>query len=263
MLSGHVSEEVIELLVAHTFLQPSPWRAPSSAMTGFLRTLLFISKWDWRTETLIVDFNGTMTSQDVSSINTRLEAWRKVDPAMNRTVVFVASSHDPTGTAFTDKGPSRMVAARMTALARSACKLVKDQALELHPKSLFVSSTTDYDFVIYLSSKFIPQLTKEANKQRFKNLEVQSELDLEKIGHSPVQVFLNELKRIYGSSVVLFHDSTAGAVIAGLWNPQLQTRAFGVNLILDKATMLAEIARIGGDMVSKIEINQSLRQNSP
>ncbi len=96
MLSGHVSDEVIELLVAHTFLQPYPWRSPSSAMTGFLRTLLFISRWDWRMEPLIVDFTGTMTSKDVDSINTRLEAWRKIDPAMNRTTLFAASNHDTT-----------------------------------------------------------------------------------------------------------------------------------------------------------------------
>jgi U3 small nucleolar RNA-associated protein 22 len=272
MLASHMSEEVIELLVAHTFLQPFPWNAPSSAMTGFLRTLFFLSRWDWRTDPLIVDFNGTMTSEDVASINTRLEAWRKIDPAMNRTVIFAASSHDPTGTAFTDKGPSKMVAARMTTLARSACKRVKDQGLELNPKSLFVSSAADYDFVIHLASKFGHQPEKEATKQKFRNLEVQSDLDLKIIGDRPIQAFLNELKKLYGNSIVLFHDSTAGSVITGLWNPQLvPSRAFKVNLgyatvpvsggeneeiTLDKAAILSEISRLGGDMVSRMEINR-------
>ncbi|KAA8566322.1 hypothetical protein EYC84_008910 [Monilinia fructicola] len=41
MLSGHVSGELIELLAVRAFLQPYPWKAPSSAMSGFLRTLLF------------------------------------------------------------------------------------------------------------------------------------------------------------------------------------------------------------------------------
>jgi U3 small nucleolar RNA-associated protein 22 len=275
MLSGHVSEEVIELLVARTFLQPYPWRSPSSAMTGFLRTLLFISRWDWRTEPLIVDFTGTMTSKDVDSINTRLEAWRKIDPAMNRTVLLAASNYDTTGTAFTDSGPSKLVASRMTALARSACKLVKDKGLDLDQRSLFATSTADYDFVIHLSRKFTgEQRRKEASQPKYKNLEVQTEADLELVGYQPVQLYLDELKKLYTNSVVFFHGNMAGSVIAGLWNPQsVASRSFKVNLSyatkpaaskneeddevveLDKSAILAEIARLGGDMVSEIVVH--------
>lgn len=270
MLSGHVSEEVIELLVARTFLQPYPWQAPSSAMTGFLRTLLFISRWDWRQIPLIVDFTGTMTSKDVSSINTRLEAWRKIDPAMNRIVLFATSNHDTTGTAFTDKGPSKMVASRMTALARSACKLVKGKGLELDQRSLFATSTVDYDFVIHLSPKFAGR--KEGSKQKFKNLEVQAGPDLETIGYNPIQLYISELEKLYTGSVVFFHSEVNGSIIAGLWNPQtMAPRTFKVNLAyatkpvtskdeeeiaIDKSAILSEIARIGGDMVSRIEVQR-------
>jgi U3 small nucleolar RNA-associated protein 22 len=273
MLSRHVSEELIEHLVARTFVQPYPWRAPSSAMSGFLRTLLFISRWDWRFVPLIVDFTGKMTSKDVASINTRLEAWRKIDPGMNRTVLFAASNHDTTGTAFTDAGPSKMVAARMTALARSACKLVKDQGVNLDHRALFASSTADYDFVVHLAPKFAHDDAQKAGKQKYKNLEVQSKADLEQIGYEPVKEYLCELERLYTSSIILFHSAASGPVIAGLWNPQIvPARRFKVNLAyatklemgsddeeegeikLDKSAILSEIARIGGDMVSRIEV---------
>jgi U3 small nucleolar RNA-associated protein 22 len=274
MLSGHISEELIELLVARTFVQPYPWRAPSSAMSGFLRTLLFISRWDWRLVPLIVDFTGTMTSKDIASINTRLEAWRKIDPGMNRTVLFAASNHDTTGTAFTDSGPSKMVAARMTALARSACKLIKDQDVDLDQRSLFASSTADYDFVIHLAPKFVHDDARKASKQKFKNLEVQSEANLELVGYEPVKEYSQELERLYTSSIIFFHSAASGPVIAGLWNPQIvPARPFKVNLAyathpqtgsdddeegeikLDKSAILSEISRIGGDMVSRIELS--------
>ena len=270
MLSGHISEELAELLAVRTFLQPYPWKAPSSAMTGFLRTLLFISKWDWRLVPLIVDFTGTMTSSDVSTINTRLEAWRKIDPAMNRTVLFAGSNHDSTGTAFTSEGPSKMVAARMTALARSACKVVKDQIVDLDPRSLFASSTADYDFVIHLSSKFIAgKQKKDGATQKFKNLEIQSDANLEMVGFSSVELYLGELEKLYADCVVFFHGRAAGSVIAGLWKPQAAAaRSFRVNLAyatrsvgegeveeitLDKTAILSEMVRIGGDLVSRIE----------
>lgn len=275
MLMPHVSEELIELLVARTFLQPYPWAQPSSVMTGFLRTLQFISKWDWRSEPLVVDFTGTMTRQDIDGVDTRLEAWRKIDPGMSRTVLFAASNHDITGTAYTDLGPSKMVAARMTALARSACKLVRDKGLELDHRALFAASTSDYDFVIHLSPKFtVTQQRQGLGHSKFKNLEVQSETKTELIGYQPVQLFIHELERIYVSSIVFFHGAGVGSSIAGLWNPQIMaSRAFKVNLAyatknvgdegsgearikLDKAAILSEIGRLGGDMVSRIEVNQ-------
>jgi U3 small nucleolar RNA-associated protein 22 len=273
MLSSHISEELIELLVARTFLQPYPWPAPSSSMSGFLRTLLFISRWDWRLVALIVDFTGTMTSKNVNTINTRLEAWRKIDPGMSRMVLLAASNHDTTGTAFTDKGPSKMVAARMTALARSACKLIKDQGLDLDQRSLFATSTADYDFVVHLTPKFAEDRRK-APKQKFKNLEVQSEADLELVGYEPIREYFLELEKLYTSSIIFFY-SAGGSVIAGLWNPQIvQARPFKVNLPyatkpetgsdneeegeikLDKDAILSEIARLGGDLVSRIDAVQ-------
>lgn len=273
LLSDHISDELAELLVVRTFMQPYPWTVPSSAMTGFLRTLSFISKWDWRQVPLIVDFSGTMTSTDVSAINTRLEAWRKIDPAMNRTVLVAASNHDETGTAFTTTGPSKLIAARLTALARSACKLVKDQGIELEAKSLFASSTTDYDFVVHISPKFaVTRQKKEGSQQKFKNLEIQSSANFEQVGLSHVKLFLEELKELYQASIVFFHSESAGSVIAGLWIPQVTTaRSFKVNLAyatkalegveedivtVDKSAILSEIARLGGDLISRIEVNR-------
>jgi U3 small nucleolar RNA-associated protein 22 len=223
-----------------------------------------------------VDFTGAMTSKDVDSVNTRLEAWRKIDPAMNRTVLFAASNHDTTGTAFTDNGPSKLVASRMTALARSACKLVREKDLELDPRSLFAASKADYDFVIHLSPHFTGEhRRKEASEPKYKNLEVQSEATLDTIGYQPVHSYINELKKLYTNTVVLFYAELPGSVIAGLWNPQaVAPRPLKVNLTystrpagvageeneeaieLDQSAILVEMARLGGDMVSEIVVHR-------
>jgi U3 small nucleolar RNA-associated protein 22 len=271
MLLSHMTDEFAELLCVRSFLQPYPWTPPSSAMTGFLRTLLFVSKWDWRQSPLIVDFSGAMTNADISAINTRVEAWRKIDPAMNRTVVVAATNHDVTGTAFTTSQPTKMVAARLTALSRSACKLVKDQGIDLDPRSLFATSTVDYDFVLHLSPKFASKHTKKDSKQKFKNLEVQKSSGNEKLGMRGVELYLQELRTLYADRIVFFHDIASGSVITGLWNPQMVApRPFKVNLgyasriaeegdddiTIDKSAILSEICRLGGDMVARIEINR-------
>ncbi|TVY84760.1 U3 small nucleolar RNA-associated protein [Lachnellula suecica] len=255
------------------FLTAIPMAAPSSVMTGFLRTLMFISRWDWRSVPLIIDFTGAMTSKDVSSINTTLEAWRKIDPGMNRTVLIAASNHDTSGVAFTDKGPSKVVAARMNALAVSAYKLIKSKGVDLDQRSLFASSTADYDFVIHISSKFVgSRRQKEGLKHKFKNLEVEPEADLDLVGYDSVRLYFSELEKLYSSSVVFFRSAVSGSVIGGLWNPQTAApRPFRVDMAyatklcsgsekgeieIDKSAILSEIARLGGDLVSRIDVNR-------
>ena len=273
MLSNHLGDELIELLTVRTFVHPYPWPVPGSVMAGFLRTLMYISKWDWQGEPLIVDFSGEMARSEVEAVRLRFEAWRKIDPAMNRVTIFAASNLDPTGITWTDIGPSKVVAARFTSLAKAACGMLKDQGTGLEPEALFVASLADYDFVIHLT----PRPTKDHGQQKrhspFKNLNVLSDQDRLISNFNPVQLFLGELKAIYGSNVLFFSSEHECSLIAGLWNPQTGPRPWKVNLpystrltvrsgheepqiSINKPATLHDIARLGGELVSRIELKR-------
>ena len=92
LFTGHVNEELVELVVARVFTQPYPWDTPSSVMVGFLRTLHFLSRWDWQQDPLIVDLGGELDQDTITAIRTRFSGWRSIDPAMNTVALFVASS---------------------------------------------------------------------------------------------------------------------------------------------------------------------------
>ncbi|KAJ2895304.1 hypothetical protein MKZ38_006714 [Zalerion maritima] len=322
-LSAHFSAEVIELLACHTFLEPYPWNTPSSASTGVLRTLQFLARWDWRDEPLVVDFTGEMTTAEQGQIEMRLEAWRKIDPNMGRVAMFVATSTDASGTGFTAGGggnsggarPSKVVAARMTALARSACKLVRNAAPGgetpgfLDTEALFKSSTREFDIVLRLSSKSIRSIIcgedsatarkRRSGSSKFKNLSLGgtasalvertiSSTSAPSIPNHPARMFVDILNQVYGDVIVFFQgeesdgaDGDAAApTILGVWNQQIRARSFRVNLPcsfkpvgkgssgeddsddddddlveVNRMGILAEIARIGGEMVEKIEVN--------
>lgn len=283
-LSCHFLEETIELFALKVFLEPYPWQAPSSAMTGFLRTLQFLSRWDWRTEPLIVDASGSLSNSDRSAIDTRLEAWRKIDPGMSHTTLFVTTAHDTTGTAFTihngHPSPSKVVATRMTALARSACKLVKDKGAALQAKALFQPSLKEYDILIHLNGKLLKTITRgdEGIKQsQFKNLDVRTGRAPQVIIQQPARTLLAQFEALYSGPLLFFHGAPEDTVIAGIWNPQIQRRTFRVNLPcsfrparpdkggedseegdelveVNREGIIAEISRVGGDCVEKIEI---------
>ena len=271
LLTPHISDELIELLTILSFVHPYPWQTPGSVRAAFLRTLMYISKWDWRSEPLIVDFNGELSSKDVDAINLRFEAWRKIDPASNRIVVFTASNLDPDGVTWTEQGPSKVVAARFSSLAKAACEVVGNQGLDVDARTLFASSYADYDFLVHLSPRLVAK-AREQGKQLslFKNLELQAVDDDALVDFDPVGLFLDELCDIYGSNVVFFHGAHQGSVIAGLWNPQTGPRPWKINvpyatmpvpqagkaepmISINKAAILNDIARLGGDLVSMVE----------
>lgn len=270
LLSGHISDELVELIVIHTFVTPYPWRAPGSLATAVLRTLTFISKWQWQTEPLIVDFSQDMSCQDVHEITLRFEAWRKIDPAMNRVVMFAASNLDRDGTSWTAQGPAKVVAARFTSLARAACQLCRNQDLDVQPKGLFTASIADYDFLIHLKPKFTTNRDRtKQQKLSFKNLQFQHGEALTDSTVAPINLYIEELRTLFGSNIIFFHNELGGTFIGGLWNPRTGQRTWrthvaystspllrdeGEYIALNQKATLHDIARLGGDMVLKIEV---------
>ena len=206
LLSCHFSEELIELIVARQFVSPFPWSAPSSIMTGFLRTLEFLATWDWRVDPLIVDTSdgdsvdldnlgaridiGILKSTDIESITAKFEALRKSDPGLNRTVLFAATNYNYDGITWTENGPSRVVAARMTALARSAIEHAKNSSGNVG--TLFAHPLADYDFVIHLNQTYLAGVGGSKVKgSKYKNL---PDLQMFQIGFNPAGLFLQDLQ---------------------------------------------------------------------
>ncbi|TDZ29005.1 U3 small nucleolar RNA-associated protein 22 [Colletotrichum spinosum] len=272
-LAGHVSEELVELLVLRVFLQPHPWKTPSSAMSGFLRTLLFLSRWDWRDEPLVVDSSDDMTNDDRSVVQRHLEAWRARDPNMNHAVLFVATPHDHAGLAYTRRGPSKLLATRMTRLAKAVSKLIREEGIALNISGLFEPSLADYDVLMHLSSSALKRIVRDAASESgtrhslFKNLDERTGRVLLPVSRHPASVLLSELTAAYKDTLVFFQGSPDDSVIGAIWQPKIRAQNFRVGLPynfrrtqedgdvveVNKQAVLLEIARIGGDVIKKIE----------
>jgi len=292
-LSAHFTPEFAELVALHVFLQPYPWSAPSSAATGFLRALVFLSRWDWHADPLVVDPAGALTADDRHAARTRLEAWRNIDPNLHRTVLFVVSSHDASGTTHTTAAgeplPPRVVAGRMTTLAAAACRVVRDRGADLDPRALFAPALAEFDVLVRLDAAAVRAAhhgDDGAGRSAFKNLDARTGRAPRPAAANPAAALLAQLQRCYGTGaaapLVFFHGGEADAVIAAVWNPLVHRRSFRVNLPcafrpagpeaagedgdtdevladadlveVDRDAILAEIARIGGGLIEKIEV---------
>lgn len=269
LLSPHLRDEYLELLAIRTFVHPYPWQQPGSLESALIRTLAFIASRDWQSDPLIVDFSAELKQEDIEAIRVRFQAWRKLDPGMNRVAMFAASNLDREGITWTDRRPAKVIAARFTKLAAAASEIIKEKGLlDLDPEMLFVPSLGEYDFVIHLKHEHGLGKVKGSS---FKNLQMASRCDPFDVILNPAQSFLDELEELHGDHIVLFYNGSATKVIAGLWNPQTGPRNWKANLdystmptvsgdgsaeprvTINKAAVLHDIARLGGDMIARID----------
>ncbi|KAJ5288477.1 hypothetical protein N7478_001507 [Penicillium angulare] len=272
LFAAQVCEELIELMAVRVFTQPYPWGSPSSVMTGFLRTIHFLSRWDWKQEPFIVDLSGDLNPEITEVIRTRFAAWRNIDPAMNTVALFVASDLDTDGVTWTQyEMPSKVVAGRMTSLAKAAISLLRKETSDLNVSELFQTSLAPYDFVIHLRRKVLSGHSASASK--FKNL-VEPDALNQANAMATVKSFVHDIQGCYNQSVLLFHGDEQCPVIAGLWNPQtLKPRNWNLKMIysttaadsqesgdrvtINRPAILNEIARLGEGLIETIDINDS------
>ncbi|KAJ5469454.1 hypothetical protein N7539_009072 [Penicillium diatomitis] len=275
LFSAQISEELIELLTTRVFTQPYPWETPSSIMTGFLRTIYFISRWDWQQEPFIVDLSGDLNAEVTETIKTRFAAWRNIDPGMNTIALFVASDLDTEGVTWTQyEMPTKVVAGRMTALAKAAVNLLRKEHDELDVAELFRTSLAPYDFVAYLRPKLLEDGTNSSSK--YKNLaEVNAHGRTEKL--AIIKSFVKDVQACYHQSLLLFHGDERSGVVAGLWNPQmLKPKSWNLKMaystapasasesgdkadsvVINRPAILNEISRLGEGLIEKIEVSGS------
>ncbi|XP_057772992.1 uncharacterized protein LOC130992396 [Salvia miltiorrhiza] len=164
LLSNSLPEEAIELLVAHLFLKPFPFRPPCSRITGFLRYLRLLSEYDWSFSPLIVDINGDLTPDDSKEINEFFMSNRKqyegnmqnAKPAM-----FLATSYDKESEAWTTQSPTAAELKRLAAYAASSANfltniIMKNQLDSYGWESLFRTPLNNYNAVILLHRDKLP-----------------------------------------------------------------------------------------------------------
>ncbi|RMZ85406.1 hypothetical protein DV737_g719, partial [Chaetothyriales sp. CBS 132003] len=229
LLSRLVPEETLEIIAAHIFLHPSPWSTPSSPSTAFYRCIWLLARWDWAAEPLIVDlsYSQDMSAKSRDDLRTRFQAWRKLDPNMNKVTWFIGTNIDETGVVWTTNArPEKVTAARVRSLAGACMEIIKRKGSdmsEVDVESLFRTPMEHFDFLLHLTRAVTKG--KGANNDKtvnmtYKNLQITSGLELDEIGFDPVELYLRDLEKAFGNVALFFHGTQGeGKVIAGLWRP--------------------------------------------
>ncbi|CAG8439197.1 12775_t:CDS:10, partial [Funneliformis mosseae] len=186
LTSMHIDEEFIEVLCAVIYLNPNPWRRPSSGFVGFLRVLEFIIEWDWKNDPVIVDLDESNNSKEgsvvigTSSTNAiedgtnvndettkksvfeklleKFKNKRRANGNYKHSTMFLATINTISneGVIWGEEKPSKVVAIRIKELAKAAIEcvdeIIKGKVVDDNGfKRLFVTPLQDYDVIIHLN----------------------------------------------------------------------------------------------------------------
>ncbi|EPX72400.1 nrap [Schizosaccharomyces octosporus yFS286] len=261
MLTNHVSDEVIELLIASVYVNSNAWQATASGETALCRMLHFLANWDWRFEPLVIDFRQRLPTNIQSQAAEKLEILRKQDVSMNRNPFYIVVDYDLESKHVGWKTPTKMIANRITVLARAAVSELMKPVTNF--KSLFNSSMDAYHFVIELHAANIPTYRENA-KLKYKNLK---SLSTERPGFSPVSAFIEEIQNAFNDSIYLFYNKDDPKTIGGIFNPAIMNpRHFKINInypfkvvekdsvVVDTTAVCQQIQQIGGDLIKSLRL---------
>ncbi|KAI8973737.1 Nrap protein [Mycotypha africana] len=237
LLSNHVAEEVIELIVAHVFLEPQPWVAPVSTLAAFSRVLGLLATWDWQQTPLIVDVEGELVAKDREEITTQFSQWRRVNPQLTVGCYTIATAKDHSGHRWSMHKPGRAIAARVQALARASVDVIETAAHGHDLKRVFVTPMEEYTAVLdvdiqmcgtryyqnmqpdpkYLKKLSYGQLDEESDDEQKHNFILHDNTPYAQL--DPVSEFVQEIEKVYGKTLLVFHNKYGGDKLALVWNP--------------------------------------------
>ncbi|XP_015788295.1 nucleolar protein 6 [Tetranychus urticae] len=286
LLWDNIDEISVELMVAYLFLHPSPYSAPMSPLTGFIRFLKLLISFPWNRKPLIVNFNDQLKLEDIREIETYFKANRNELPS-----IFIATSFDKKKSMWTQEKPSIPIFQRLVFLANKCYNYLNDcidtiDKADFQP--LFHTSTKIYDLTITLEKKHVPNFhlnlsfirtNKISEKQLQSMTKTKDKESIEYfpiVGFNPVKHYLDTLKAHLHNCAIFFYDRFGGTKLYLIWKPNAfdnetlnisdftdwklaaeKCKSGFYNTSFNAEAVLEDLYILGDGLVKSIDINDS------
>ena len=118
MLSPHIADEIVELLVGYLFLHPGAVEPPTSREVAFVRFLDLLASHPWNVLPLFFDPDNEITMDGMQELEKKMD-----DP--DTPAMCISTPYDSSGDIWTRRGPTAVVLKRAQALAARAAERLK------------------------------------------------------------------------------------------------------------------------------------------
>jgi len=219
-LSSALSDEALELLVAHCFLSPLPSAPPGTPLAGLARFLSLLTTLDpaGLGGGLVIDISPDGEPMS-DALYRECQDLAESARATNKAALTLATPTDKAGTRWTSDAPSRVALRRACALAaQSLARLSATLAAPEKVRAVMRHPAADYDAEISLASGAGLAATSAFGAGAFANLANQMQGQL-LVGLCPIARLVADLRRAYGRFALFFPDEVTGDSIGVVWRP--------------------------------------------
>eukprot|EP00038_Savillea_parva_P031344 m.85330 g.85330 ORF g.85330 m.85330 type:complete len:1166 (-) comp9627_c0_seq2:2267-5764(-) len=238
MLSGTISDEAIELLVASLYTSPHPYSSPPAmALVGFYRFIHLLVLHDWTMDPLVV-VTAEVTAEQRTKAVEAFVANRKSFPPMTIFTVY-----DMETSVWTLQSPTKLLLTRLVRLAKASLSVLQSclgsPCLDaMDPRCVFRADTSVYDALIRIKEAGIPRAMQRLGygdgsggkgggkavgkgKSTYKNLTLAAGDDLPRVDFDPPQLLIADLAAEHQDVAHFFYDRYGGPVVGVVWQPQV------------------------------------------
>ncbi|KAK6339517.1 hypothetical protein TWF718_008924 [Orbilia javanica] len=255
LIAHFFDEDILELFVAIAFSQYSPTDIPSSTYCGFRKVMARLSYWDWRNAPLEIEILRHFIDEEKICIRQEFGAYQQTNRKGEVCLSIVLPGEDGEVGWIRHFIP-RLVAIRMTQLARETHTRLTSILTPFN--AVFKPDMSFFDFVVLLKRNPKPDKTQGT----YSNVVVAPK---EFGSVSLYREFIGELKFQTEEYVLLFQSSD-DLTIGGLWKPEKESRAPGIedfssttvkNAVPNKAAVLGLIMELGRGFIDRVGVKPS------
>ncbi|KAG6557753.1 hypothetical protein Mapa_000520 [Marchantia paleacea] len=290
LFSGVLADEAVELLVAHLFVNPSPYVPPSSRVTGLLRFLRLLESHDWLLAPLIVDVNASITPNDENIIMSQFDKLNRHSSSVcEGPAMYIATAYDLSSETWTRDSPNVKGLKRLVAYAKSSSALLSSMIM-CHESSakwqtLFRTPLDCYDAIAFLHERSLPHPSRllfpaHVDMPYVVSKKVPDDIlalipppvmkagpiaarNHLLIGFDPVEEFVKELKGRLGDSCSIYYDHLASDVVGLSWTAgsnAKRKREQKVENAVDVDDIVRHINEAGDGLVKSIHLSDRVRK---
>lgn len=255
LMTDHISDIALDLIVAHTFLHPQPYTEPSSSLCGFRRFLMLMSKHDWKQLPLVVNFDNQLKIDEINTIrNSMLESRSKFPP------LVLCTPYDKDSSPWTKLEPDSAKLELLCQICNKAFEyLNKDILSSLETveecKSLFLPNFKLFNLMIKLHPHIVqnffasihpPKGYKLTGKEKSGDLKV-----MPIVGLNIIEEYVKILRKKYDDVAVFFFDRYGQRVVGVILKPEFKK--------LDKDEFIKDIKQLGTKLVESVKVQDQVK----
>lgn len=248
LLTDHLSDITLDLIVAHLFLNPEPYTEPSSSLLGFRRFLKLMAQHDWNQSPLMVNFNNQLKVDEETRLKDAMLKDRSRYPPL-----VICTPYDREASFWTKKTPTMPLLDLLVRICSAAHRFIcSDVAPNI--RGLFQPNIKLFDMIVFLRSEVVQNLFMNTNPSKVfelhgrepeeKNpsaLKVMPIVDL-----NLVEQYVKLLRDSYDKTAVFFYDKYGQRMIGVVLRPEDSSAA--------PADLAAGMKKLGSKLVESVKL---------